>query len=100
MAIFVAVRPVSSTLRAMPKSPKNTRCASDPGSEAQRVFLGDFGIARRVDDTGLTATNIAIGTVAYSAPEQLMGESIDGRADQYALACTAFHLLTGAQPYD
>jgi tRNA A-37 threonylcarbamoyl transferase component Bud32 len=73
---------------------------SDPGSDSQRVFLADFGIARRVDDTGLTATNIAVGTVAYAAPEQLMGESIDPRADQYALACTAFHLLTGAQPYD
>jgi tRNA A-37 threonylcarbamoyl transferase component Bud32 len=73
---------------------------SDPGSEDQRVFLADFGIARRVDDTGLTATNIAVGTVAYAAPEQLMGEPIDGRADQYALACTAFHLLTGTQPYD
>src|SRR6201987_807409 len=72
---------------------------ADPGSESQRVFLADFGIARRVDDTSLTATNIAVGTVAYAAPEQLKGESIDGRADQYALACTAFHLLTGAQPY-
>ncbi len=73
---------------------------ADPGSESQRVFLADFGIARRVEDTGLTATNIAVGTVAYAAPEQLMGESIDARADQYALACTAFHLLTGTQPYD
>jgi serine/threonine protein kinase len=72
---------------------------ADPGSESQRVFLADFGIARRVDDTSLTATNIAVGTVAYAAPEQLMGELIDGRADQYALACTAFHLLTGTQPY-
>jgi serine/threonine protein kinase len=73
---------------------------ADPESESQRVFLADFGIARRVDDTSLTATNIAVGTVAYAAPEQLMGESIDGRADQYALACTAFHLLTGAQPFE
>ncbi len=73
---------------------------ADPGSDSQRVFLADFGIARRVDDTGLTATNIAVGTVAYAAPEQLMGESIDPRADQYALACTAFHLLTGTQPYE
>lgn len=74
---------------------------ADPGSEAQRVFLADFGIARPFDDTaGLTATNVAMGTVAYAAPEQLMGEPIDGRADQYALACSAFHLLTGTQPYD
>lgn len=40
---------------------------------------------------------MAVGTVAYAAPEQLMGEQIDGRADQYALAATAFHLLTGSQ---
>lgn len=74
---------------------------ADPGSEDQRVLLADFGIARPVDDTaGLTATNFAIGTVAYAAPEQLVGEPIDRRADQYALACTAFHLLTGTQPYE
>ena len=40
---------------------------------------------------------MTVGTVAYSAPEQLMGEEIDGRADQYALAATAYHLLTGSQ---
>jgi serine/threonine-protein kinase len=69
-------------------------------SQSQRIFLADFGIARRIDDiSGLTATNMAVGTVSYAAPEQLKGESLDGRADQYALACTAFHLLTGAPPY-
>ncbi len=41
-----------------------------------------------------------MGTTAYAAPEQLLGHDIDGRADQYALGCTAFHLLTGAAPYD
>ena len=64
----------------------------------QRILLTDFGIARSVDDiSGLTTTNMTVGTVAYSAPEQLMGEEIDGRADQYALAATAYHLLTGLQ---
>jgi hypothetical protein len=58
--------------------------------------LTDFGIARNVDDiSGLTATNMTVGTVAYCAPEQLLGEDLDGRADQYALAATAYHLLTG-----
>ncbi len=62
----------------------------------RRTMLADFGIARRSDDiSGLTATNMAVGSVAYAAPEQLMGEPIDGRADQYALAATAFQLLTG-----
>lgn len=63
-----------------------------------RALLADFGIARWVQDSaGLTATDMTVGTVAYAAPEQLMGESLDGRADQYALAATAFHLITGQQ---
>jgi len=72
----------------------------DDGGE-QRILLTDFGIARSVDDvSGLTATNMTLGTVAYTAPEQLMGEQIDGRADQYSLAATAYHLLTGTRLFD
>ncbi|MGV7852916.1 protein kinase domain-containing protein, partial [Mycobacterium kansasii] len=57
----------------------------------------DFGIARDVNEiSGLTATNMTVGTVAYSAPEQLLGEDLDGRTDQYALAATAYHLWTGS----
>ncbi len=68
--------------------------------KAHRIFLADFGIARLIDDpAGLTATNMAVGTMAYAAPEQLRGEPLDGRTDQYALACTAFDLLTGSPPY-
>ena len=44
-------------------------------------------------------TNVAVGTVSYVAPEQLLGKPLDGRADQYALAATTFHLLTGAPPF-
>lgn len=51
------------------------------------------------DTRGLTDTNVAVGTVDYAAPEQLMGESMDGRADQYSLAATAYHLLTGTPPF-
>ncbi|RDH76500.1 serine/threonine protein kinase [Mycolicibacterium moriokaense] len=73
---------------------------TDPAAGEQRVMLGDFGIARRVDDSSnLTATNMTVGTVFYAAPEQLMGEDLDGRADQYALAATAFHLLSGSPPF-
>jgi serine/threonine protein kinase, bacterial len=73
---------------------------TEPEDGERRVMLADFGIARQLADvSGLTATNMTVGTVSYAAPEQLMGADIDGRADQYALAATAFHLLTGAPPY-
>ena len=66
----------------------------------RRVLLTDFGIARRIDDvSNLTQANVAIGTISYVAPEQLLGKPLDGRADQYALAATTFHLLTGAPPF-
>ncbi|BBX44601.1 hypothetical protein GCM10009641_55800 [Mycobacterium cookii] len=74
---------------------------TEADSRGRRILLGDFGIARQVGDiSGLTATNMVMGTTAYAAPEQLMGKDIDGRADQYALGCTAFQLLTGKAPYD
>ncbi len=69
-------------------------------SGEQRILLADFGIARHADETSnLTQTNMTVGTVSYAAPEQLMGEVIDGRADQYALAATAYHLLSGSPPF-
>ncbi|MBV5246213.1 serine/threonine protein kinase [Mycolicibacterium sp. PAM1] len=71
-----------------------------PDSNTRRIMLADFGIARWDNDiSGLTATNMTVGTVSYAAPEQLMGQDLDGRADQYALAATAFHLLTGSPPF-
>ena len=66
----------------------------------RRILLTDFGIARRLDDvSNLTEANVAVGTISYVAPEQLLGKPLDGRADQYALAATTFYLLTGAPPF-
>ncbi|WP_186242951.1 serine/threonine-protein kinase [Mycobacterium simulans] len=66
----------------------------------RRILLADFGIARHLGEiSGLTATNMLMGTTAYCAPEQLQGADFDGRADQYALGCTAFHLLAGSAPF-
>ncbi|WP_431241078.1 serine/threonine-protein kinase (plasmid) [Mycolicibacterium aichiense] len=71
---------------------------TDADKGDRRILLADFGIARAIEDHhGLTDTNFTVGTVAYSAPEQLMGERLDGRADQYALAATAYHLLVGSR---
>ncbi|MFE6920641.1 protein kinase [Nocardia sp. NPDC057663] len=67
----------------------------------ERVYLTDFGIARLRDDSGhLTETGSFTATLAYAAPEQLTGAALDHRADQYALACTLFSLLTGTAPYE
>lgn len=79
--------------------PENILVAASDG-QRRRVLLTDFGIARKVDDvSNLTDDNVAVGTISYVAPEQLLGKQLDGRADQYALAATAFHLLTGVPPF-
>ncbi|WP_372462132.1 serine/threonine-protein kinase [Nocardia rosealba] len=69
---------------------------------AERVYLTDFGIARLHDDNAakLTQTGSFTATLAFASPEQLTGVALDGRADQYSLACTLFRLLTGATPFD
>lgn len=78
--------------------PANIMVTHTDDHDDQRILLADFGIARDVNDiSGLTTTNMSVGTVAYAAPEQLMGETVGGRTDQYALAATAYHLLTGVQ---
>lgn len=72
---------------------------SDRNHDERRILLGDFGVARDLTDStsgGLTATNMTVGTAAYAAPEQLMGMAVDSRADQYSLAATTYHLLTGS----
>ncbi|WP_168701218.1 serine/threonine-protein kinase [Gordonia paraffinivorans] len=70
------------------------------GEPEPRVLLADFGIAKSQQDAGhLTSTNVFVGTVAYASPEQLLGETVDARADQYALAATVFELLTGRPPF-
>jgi serine/threonine protein kinase len=79
--------------------PANIMLAKAHGAH-RRILLADFGIARQADEvSGFTGTNMTIGSVGYAAPEQLMGEPTDGRADQYGLAATAFHLLTGTMPF-
>ena len=71
-----------------------------PESADDRIMLVDFGVARWIGQSSdLTGTDMTVGTVNYAAPEQLKGEQIDGQADQYSLAATAYHMLTGAAPF-
>jgi serine/threonine protein kinase/sugar lactone lactonase YvrE len=64
------------------------------------VYLSDFGISKATAvASALTGTGQFIGTPDYIAPEQIQGGRVDGRTDQYALACAAFELLTGTPPF-
>jgi serine/threonine protein kinase len=65
------------------------------------VYLSDFGVSKWVM-TWVNRTGIRqfLGTPEYAAPEQIEGREVDGRADQYALACMAYQLLTGAIPFE
>jgi serine/threonine protein kinase len=64
------------------------------------LYLSDFGLSKqRVSSAPLTLTGQFMGTLDYMAPEQIEGRPIDGRADLYALACTAFEMLAGQPPF-
>jgi YVTN family beta-propeller protein len=78
--------------------PANILVAARGGGE--HTYLTDFGLTKRTaSDSGLTAAGEWVGTLDYVAPEQLRGESVDGRADVYALGCVLYELLTGEVPF-
>ncbi len=66
------------------------------------VKVLDFGIAKQIDEAQghkLTATGAVMGTPAYMAPEQVGGQPLSARADQYATGCVLYELLTGSVPF-
>jgi serine/threonine protein kinase len=66
---------------------------------AGHVYLSDFGLSKDMGSRGLTSTGQWMGTAEYMAPEQAAGQTLDFRADLYALGCVAFECLTGDPPY-
>jgi serine/threonine protein kinase len=64
------------------------------------VYLSDFGVSKAMSSAGLTGAGQFVGTPDYSAPEQIQGLTVDGRTDQYALACVTYQLLTGTLPFE
>ena len=66
------------------------------------ALVADFGIARAVSRAAgrrHTEDGFAVGTPAYMSPEQASGDAIDGRSDEYALACVLYEMLGGAPPF-
>ena len=69
-------------------------------TEAGQLKLTDFGIAKDLDATALTATGRTLGTATYMAPEQIRGTpEISHKTDLYALGAVLYHLLTGEPPF-
>ena len=64
-----------------------------------RAVLTDFGIARSVDDAGVTQVGSVVGTPRYMAPEQLAGRTVDARADLFALGVILYELASGSRPW-
>jgi len=74
--------------------------ASSGAGRPDHVYLSDFGLSKgSLQASGLTGTGTFLGTLDYISPEQIEGKPVDGRADEYALACAAFELLTGTPPF-
>lgn len=65
----------------------------------EHVYLADFGLTRRGATGHRTRAGDFLGSPTYAAPEHLRGEPVDGRTDQYALACVLFACLAGKPPF-
>jgi YVTN family beta-propeller protein len=76
--------------------PSNVLLDRQDGPE--HAYLADFGLVQSPGDRAATDAQF-MGTVDYVAPEQIRGDAVDGRADQYALACLLFECLTGTLPF-
>jgi tetratricopeptide (TPR) repeat protein len=66
------------------------------------VFVADFGLARALadsDSSRLTRSGMAVGTPQYMSPEQVSGDVLDARVDQYALASVLYEMLSGEPPF-
>ncbi len=63
------------------------------------IKLMDFGIAKSTGDMQLTRPGSTMGSVYYMSPEQVRGDSVDGRSDLYSFGVTLYEMLTGRKPF-
>ena len=64
------------------------------------IKIADFGIARAAEATALTQAGTVLGTAAYLAPEQALGEEVTPAADVYSLGAVLYELMTGRPPFE
>src|SRR5208283_602184 len=74
--------------------PANIMIAADGTAK-----ITDFGIAKITTSEQLTMTGSIVGTPHYMSPEQVQGQPVDGRSDQFSLAVIAYEMMTGEKPY-
>src|SRR4051794_4244791 len=80
--------------------PANVMIASDDGTE--RAYVIDFGLGKapQTDEHGLTKPGQFVGTIDYTAPEQItQNQELTGKVDEYSLACLLYEMLTGEVPF-
>lgn len=68
-------------------------------SQEGNAKLGDFGLAVAIDQSRITTEGMIVGTVAYIAPEQALGQPPDARSDLYALGAMLYEMLAGRLPF-
>ncbi len=79
--------------------PANIMIAGANSGAPGTVKITDFGIAKVTASEQFTMTGAIVGTPHYMSPEQVQGQAVDGRSDQFSLAVIAYEMLTGEKPY-
>jgi serine/threonine-protein kinase len=79
--------------------PANLHC-SDRKNEEDSVHILDFGVARPIDEVGVTLDGTVVGTPAYMSPEAFEGSGLTPAADVYSLGAALYFALTGTPPFD
>src|ERR1022692_1994785 len=80
-------------------NPANIMIAGPNSGSPGTVKITDFGIAKITASEQFTMTGAIVGTPHYMSPEQVQGQPVDGRSDQFSLAVIAYEMLTGEKPY-
>jgi serine/threonine protein kinase len=89
------IKPSNILLGGRNPDPAGSPLTPEPGI----AKIGDFGLARIMDDSRLTRTGVIAGTPMYMAPEQVLGEALDPRADLFSLGSALYTLCTGREPF-